>query len=190
VPLVGCPAPSVASATALRARFRRLLPGEEPEGPVCSVVAMEYCDRGTLRDAVKRGVFHRPLLNGALGVDLAAVLGVLAELAASLQHLHGLKLVHCDLKPDNVLLKSDATKVLGFTPKLADFGLVKLLKDDYARNRSGAGTVTHLAPEMLVANARITVAVDTYAFGIVMVRHFSFCFAVDFVLSSFAFPFA
>lgn len=34
--------------------------------------------------------------------------------------------------------------------------------------RSGAGTVTHLAPEMLVAGSKLTTAVDTYAFGILM----------------------
>jgi serine/threonine protein kinase len=168
----GLPAPgaAIAPSTALRASFRCLRPGEEPEGPVCSAVVMEYCDCGSLRDALKRGVFHRRLPSGTVGVDLAAVLSVLAEVAGSLQHLHGFKLVHCDLKPENVLLKSDASRPLGFTPKLADFGLVKLLKDDYARNRSGAGTVTHLAPEMLVPNARITVAADTFAFGVVMVR--------------------
>ena len=36
---------------------------------------------------------------------------------------------------DNILLKTDPTRPLGFVPKLADFGLAKLLKDDYIRNR-------------------------------------------------------
>jgi hypothetical protein len=36
----------------------------------------------------------------------------------------------------------------------------------YAHNRSGSGTVTHLAPEVLRAGSRLTAAVDSYAFGV------------------------
>ena len=38
----------------------------------------EYCDRGTLRDAVSAGLFHTRLEGGAIGVDLAAVVDVRA----------------------------------------------------------------------------------------------------------------
>lgn len=74
---------------------------------------------------------------------------VLLEVAASVQHLHNMQLLHCDIKPENVLLKSNNSNVLGFTTKLSDFGLAKLLRDNYyIINRSGSGTVTHLAPEL------------------------------------------
>lgn len=78
-----------------------------------------------------------------------AVRQVLLEVAASVQHLHNMQLLHCDIKPENVLLKSDSANPLGFTTKLSDFGLAKLLRDNYyIINRSGSGTVTHLAPEL------------------------------------------
>jgi serine/threonine protein kinase len=52
-------------------------------------------------------------------------------------------------QPENVLLKSDGSKPIGFVTKLSDFGLAKLLRDNYyIVNRSGSGTVTHLAPEL------------------------------------------
>ncbi len=55
------------------------------------------------------------------------------------------------------------------TPKLGDFGLTKILSDTNATvNVSGAGTVTHLAPEMFEAGTLVTTAVDSYAFGILM----------------------
>ena len=43
--------------------------------------------------------------------------------------------------------------------RLADFGLVKMLGEcDYAHNLDGAGTVTHLAPEVLTPNSKVRAA--------------------------------
>lgn len=83
---------------------------------------------------------------------------VLMEVAASVQHLHNMQLLHCDIKPENVLLKSDNSNPLGFTTKLSDFGLAKLLRDNYyIINRSGSGTVTHLAPELFQVSTGVCV---------------------------------
>jgi serine/threonine protein kinase len=72
----------------------------------------------------------------------------------------------CTRQLENVLLKSDPSRRLGVTPKLADFGLSRILDDsDAAVNISGAGTLTHLAPEMFEAGSRVTTAIDAYAFG-------------------------
>jgi hypothetical protein len=38
----------------------------------------------------------------------------------------------------------------------------------YVVNRSGTGTITHLAPEALRAGSRLTTAVDAYSFGVLM----------------------
>ena len=81
---------------------------------------------------------------------------MLLQLAHSLQYLHSVKLLHCDIKPENVLLKSDSSHPLGFVVKLSDFGLSKLLREKYyIINRSGSGTVTHLAPELFKVGSRL-----------------------------------
>ena len=154
-PLSSAPSPSPSS----------LLPSTPLSHPPAP---QEYCDAGSLSHAVKAGAFHRRLPGGQVGVDLPAVLEVLLEVAGAIQYVHELHLVHCDVKADNVLLKSDAARPLGFVCKLGDFGLAKVLREDYVRNRSGAGTVTHLAPEMLTAGSKLTTAVDAFAFGVLM----------------------
>ncbi|GIM00654.1 hypothetical protein Vretimale_5606 [Volvox reticuliferus] len=63
-------------------------------------------------------------------LDMRPVMQIVLELASALQHLHSLRLVHCDVTPSNVLLKSSATDPRGWICKLSDFGCVRLLRND------------------------------------------------------------
>ncbi|KAG8094577.1 hypothetical protein GUJ93_ZPchr0012g21052 [Zizania palustris] len=73
--------------------------------------------------------------------------------------------IHCDVKPENILLGEN------MEPKIADFGLAKLL------NRGGSnievsrirGTRGYLAPEW-VSSLPITAKVDVYSFGVVLLE--------------------
>eukprot|EP00775_Hariotina_reticulata_P012135 gene12135-12273_t len=123
----------------INVRFRRLEPEEDRSLATCNIVVMEFCDKGSLRHAMKRGVFHKRLGSTSVAVDLCAI------------------------------VQSDNSNSLGFATKLSDFGLAKLLRDNYyIINRSGSGTVTHLAPELFQVGSKITTAVDTFSFGIMM----------------------
>jgi hypothetical protein len=114
-----------------------------------------------------QGCFKRAIKGGygASEPNLPAVLPTLMEIALALRHLHLLQLVHCDLKPANVLLKSSLTDPRGFTSKLSDFGLVKICIEEAvleglagAPRRRMSGTITHLPPEMLAGNLQVGVA--------------------------------
>merc|ERR1719311_356759 len=82
-----------------------------------------------------------------------------AELVCALRHCHAAGVVHRDLKPGNVLLDSRGDVAL------TDFGLCALgVHEDGAPLRSFCGTVTYMAPELLVGHAYGT-SVDWWALG-------------------------
>ena len=71
-------------------------------------------------------------------------------------------IIHCDIKPENILLD----EALG--PKLADFGMAKLVGRDSSRVLTTVrGTPGYLAPEWL-AGAPVTAKADVYSFGLVL----------------------
>lgn len=54
---------------------------------------------------------------------MRTLLLTLIEVASAMGYLHRMGVVHCDLKPANVLLKSSNIDSRGFTAKVSDFGL-------------------------------------------------------------------
>jgi hypothetical protein len=53
-----------------------LQPEEDSSLATCNIVVMEYCDRGSLRQALKRGVFHKRIGSSSVAVDLCAIVSV------------------------------------------------------------------------------------------------------------------
>ncbi|RLN28864.1 G-type lectin S-receptor-like serine/threonine-protein kinase [Panicum miliaceum] len=71
-------------------------------------------------------------------------------------------IIHCDIKPQNILL--DAS----FAPKVSDFGLAKLLGRDFSRVMTTMrGTIGYLAPEWISGTA-ITAKADVFSYGMML----------------------
>jgi WD40 repeat protein len=141
-------------------------------GPVCYLVSA-YCPGPTLAAWLKERREPVPVRAAAL---------LVAALADGVEHAHQRGVVHRDLKPSNVLLTpSPGAKgpspgpldELGFTPRVTDFGLAKLLTETTpgAPTQSGAivGTVEYMAPEQAGGKSKaIGPAADVYALGAIL----------------------
>jgi len=123
------------------------------------MLVTEYIENGSLANILFKDnilLEWRQRFNIALGV------------AKGLAYLHHECLewvIHCDVKPENILLDRN------LEPKIADFGLVKLL------NRGGSnqnvsrvrGTIGYIAPEW-ISSLQITAKVDVYSYGVVLLE--------------------
>uniref|UniRef100_A0ACD5UY19 Uncharacterized protein n=1 Tax=Avena sativa TaxID=4498 RepID=A0ACD5UY19_AVESA len=73
-------------------------------------------------------------------------------------------IIHCDIKPENILLDEL------FVPKIADFGMAKFLGRDFSRVLTTMrGTIGYLAPEW-ISGTVITAKVDVYSYGMLLLE--------------------
>ncbi|RWS02096.1 serine/threonine-protein kinase D1-like protein, partial [Dinothrombium tinctorium] len=85
------------------------------------------------------------------------------QVLVALRYLHSRNIVHCDLKPENVLLSSDEE----FTQvKLCDFGFARIIGEKSFR-RSVVGTPAYLAPEVL-RNKGYNRSLDMWSVGVII----------------------
>ncbi|XP_040902467.1 serine/threonine-protein kinase D2 isoform X2 [Toxotes jaculatrix] len=88
---------------------------------------------------------------------------LITQILAALRHLHFKNIVHCDLKPENVLLASaDPFPQV----KLCDFGFARIIGEKSFR-RSVVGTPAYLAPEVLL-NQGYNRSLDMWSVGVIM----------------------
>ncbi|CAI0555676.1 unnamed protein product, partial [Linum tenue] len=92
---------------------------------------------------------------------------IASAVARGLFYLHeecSTQIIHCDIKPQNILLDES------MTAKISDFGLAKLLKVGQTRTLTGIrGTKGYCAPEWF-KNMPVTTKVDVYSFGILLLE--------------------
>jgi hypothetical protein len=105
---------------------------------------MEYLDGGSLADRLRDG----PL-------PAAEAVRLCREVAEALVYIHGKAILHCDLKPANVLLDERGQA------RVADFGQARQTSE----TGPAAGTLFYMAPELTLPSARPDVRSDLYSLG-------------------------
>ncbi len=117
-------------------------------------VLLEYCDKGDLYKALESKKYELELL-----------LHLCAQTAEGLVALHKAKVVHGDIKPENILLKSsigDSTVKV----RIGDFDMAGHIGDEVPTAR---GTLHYLPPEIKAGIPMIvSPRLDTWAFGLVL----------------------
>ena len=114
-------------------------------------LVLDYCEGGTLRSLMEE-VRLAPLHSLQLMIDVLS----------GLTHAHELGIVHCDIKPENILLN---LRSHGWTARISDFGIARLNQE--ARFRTGnTGSPAYMAPERFYG--QYSYASDLYSVGILL----------------------
>lgn len=115
-------------------------------------IVMDFIDGIDLQFRLERG----PL---PMGESVSVVI----QVANAIQHAHDHGIVHCDLKPGNVLV--DSTNHVFVT----DFGFAFILADPSRTNTNSiGGTAGYIAPEILSSQNQPTPAADIFALGVLL----------------------
>src|SRR6202022_2015727 len=114
-------------------------------------LVMDYAPKGTLRQRHPKG---KPL-------PLSTVISYVKQIAEALQYAHDEKLVHRDVKPENMLV-GRGNEVL-----LSDFGIALMSQTMLGMDMQNmAGTLAYMAPEQIQGHPPR--ASDQYALGIIV----------------------
>ena len=105
---------------------------------------MEYLEKGSL---------EKQLVDGPL--EPAEAVRIIRSVCQALVHAHGRGVLHCDLKPANILLDD------GYEPRLCDFGQSRLTHEQ----NPALGTMFYMAPEQADLRAVPDARWDVYALG-------------------------
>ncbi len=117
------------------------------------------------------------LLRGEELADAAARTGPLPvadvgeifdQIGHALEQAHSQGLVHRDLKPENIYLCVSKRRDVGFTAKILDFGIAKLVADGMQKTGTQPlGSPLYMAPEQTDRKGRICPATDVWALGLI-----------------------
>lgn len=115
-------------------------------------IVMEWVEGSTLKELIKEeGVF-----------EPERILDIASQIAQALNHAHKNRIIHRDIKPQNILLTREGRI------KVADFGIARAMTDATAINTTNLmGSVHYASPEQLKGSL-VDERADLYSLGVIM----------------------
>ncbi|HEX4355433.1 MAG TPA: SUMF1/EgtB/PvdO family nonheme iron enzyme, partial [Polyangiales bacterium] len=162
--------PSLASDAEIRRRFSReaRLMRSFSHPNVASVfdfieednflaIVMEHVAGPTLAQEIARWESRMPY---------PQIRSIMGEMLDAMEEAHNHGVVHRDLKPDNVLLKTDQRRPI---PKVVDFGVAKILEGTtFTVTGAMLGTCKYMSPEQVERPALLSYPADIYSLGVTL----------------------
>ncbi|MFM7427852.1 MAG: protein kinase domain-containing protein [Elainella sp.] len=115
-------------------------------------LVMDYCEGGTLRN----------LMPEEYRLSLFCVLNLVIDVLAGLEHAHSRGIVHCDIKPENILIQFTRDSWIA---RISDFGIARLNQEIWLQE-GALGSPAYMAPERFYG--QYSEASDLYAVGILL----------------------
>ncbi|HSR96982.1 MAG TPA: serine/threonine-protein kinase [Kofleriaceae bacterium] len=157
------------------AMVRRFMNEASAAGTLGHPHIVESTDMGFTRNGIPYIVFE--YLEGTLlieevyrlgGLPVRRALQIASQIASALEAAHNAKIVHLDLKSDNVFLINRGEAVDHV--KVLDFGISRFLESDLDGSQRGqlAGTPEFMAPEQVTMPDFVDGRADIYALGVLL----------------------
>ena len=125
-------------------------------------IVMEFVPGRTLRDFIYAS--DRP-------VDIDQGVGIIQQVLSGLACAHEVGIIHRDIKPDNIFMAQEQTKLV---PKLGDFGIAKDVgAQGVTQFGTMLGTPYYMAPEQAIDGRDVDVRTDIYSLGVMMYELFT-----------------
>lgn len=115
---------------------------------------MEYADGGDLHSLIRQRK-GSPIPEGM-------ILDLLVQMCLALKHLHDRKIIHRDLKTENIFLNKAGVL------KLGDFGIAKVFKNTLQFAKTKIGTPMYMSPEIFQDLAKYNHKTDMWSLGCIV----------------------